>query len=208
MHGAFGDSEEPLGVKATSMKESIKIAMSDRRLLCFIAGSTLLVAVYGQWMTTLAPYLLDNVSGGVEIFAYLVSINGVVVIVGNPLARRFVERAGPSTGLVVGCMFFALSQLGFLISQGMTGFVVFMVVFTIGEILVLPSEYVFVDKISTERNRGCYFGAHSISTIGSFVGPVSGGVALGILGGPAMFLLFAGFALMGMVLFLGGTRER
>ena len=42
----------------------------------------------------------------------------------------------------------------------------------------------------------------------SFVGPVSGGVALGILGGPAMFLLFAGFALMGMVLFLGGTRER
>lgn len=200
--------DEPLGVEATSMTESIKIAMSDRRLLCFIAGSTLLVAVYGQWMTTLAPYLLDNVSGGVEIFAYLVSINGVVVISGNPLARRFVGRVGPSTGLVVGCMLFALSQLGFLVSTDMTGFVVSIVIFTIGEILVMPSEYVLVDRISTVRSRGSYFGAHSVSTIGSFLGPTSGGLVLGTLGGPAMFLLFAGFALIGMLLFVAGTRPR
>lgn len=198
----------PLGVEATSMAESVKAAMSDRRLLYFIAGSTLLVAVYGQWMTTLAPYLLVSVSGGVEIFAYLVSINGVVVIFGNPLARRFVERVGPSTGLVVGCMFFALSQLGFLVSSGMTGFVVSMVVFTVGEILVMPSEYVLVDRISTIRSRGSYFGAHSLSTVGSFLGPASGGVALETLGGPAMFLLFAGFALAGMLLFVAGVRAR
>lgn len=198
----------PRGVEATSMADSIKAAMSDRRLLYCIAGSTLLVAVYGQWTATLAPYLLGSVPGGVEIFAYIVSINGMVVIVGNPFARRFVEWAGPSNTLVVGCMFFILSELGFLVSAGMTGFVVSMVVFTVGEILVMPSEYVIVDRISTARNRGSYFGAHSVSTVGSFLGPTAGGIALGTLGGPAMFSLFAGSALIGMLLFVAGSSPR
>lgn len=108
-------------------------------------------------------------TGGVEIFAYLVSINGVIVLIGNPLARRFVEWKGPLSALVTGCVLFFVSQVGFLASADAVGLITSMVIFTIGEILVVPSQYVLVDGLASPHNRGSYFGAHSLSTIGSFV---------------------------------------
>jgi len=182
------------------------MTMRDRRLLCFIAGSTLLVAVYGQWTATLAPYLAEDIAGGVEIFAYIVSINGAVVILGNPLARRFVERTGPLTALPTGCAFFIMSQFGFLVSEALTGFAISMIVFTIGEILVLPSEYAMVDEISTVQNRGTSFGGHSISMLGSFLGPTLGGLAHSAFGGTAMFAVYALLAAGGALAFCVGVQ--
>lgn len=63
-----------------------------------------------------------------------------------------------------------------------------------------------VDGISDDRNRGSYFGAHSFSTIGNFIGPTLGGAMLGASGGPGMFLLFAGFAAISAIPFAIGTR--
>lgn len=189
-----------------SVVQSIKMAIRDPRLAFFVGGGTLLIAVYGQWSATLAPYLSENIAGGVEIFAYLVSVNGAVVLLGNPFARRFIERAGALNALVIGCVLFLFGELGFLASAGLWGLALSMVVFTIGEILVVPSEYMLVDGIANDRNRGSYFGAHSFSTIGNFVGPTTGGLMLGAFGGPGMFLLFAGFAILSAVLFAVGTR--
>lgn len=191
---------------AVPVLEGIKAAMRDPRLAFFVGGGMLLIAVYGQWSATLAPYLADNVAGGVEIFAYLVSINGAVVLIGNPFARRFIERVGALNALVIGCVFFLFSEIGFLNSSTFWGLAISMVVFTIGEILVVPSEYILVDGISNERNRGSYFGAHSFSTIGNFVGPTLGGVMLSAFGGSGMFLLFAVFAAGSAILFAVGTR--
>lgn len=186
---------------------SIKVAMRDPRLMHFVAGGTLLIAVYGQWSATLAPYLSDNIGGGVEIFAYLVSINGAVVLFGNPAARRFIERVGALNALIVGCILFTVSQIGFLSSAGLVGFAIAMVVFTTGEILVVPSEYILVDGISNEENRGSYYGAHALSSAGSFLGPTLGGLALGLLGAPAMFALFAGFAAASALFYMAGNRR-
>ncbi|MDI7864961.1 MFS transporter [Rhizobiaceae bacterium n13] len=203
---AFEDADDGAASSATSLSASVKAAMRDPRLLYFIGGGTMLVAVYGQWSATVGPYLADNVEGGVELFAYLASINGLVVLIVNPIARRFVERVGALSAVVTGCALFLLSQLGFLAAVNFPGFAISMVVFTLGEILVLPSEYILVDRVSNARNRGSYFGAHSLSSIGSFLGPTLGGMVLGVFGGAAMFVLFAGFAAAGALFFAIGTR--
>lgn len=155
------DTKAHPAAPAVPLLESIKTAIRDPKLAFFVAGGTLLIAVYGQFSATLAPYLAVNIVGGVEIFAYLMSINGAVVLIGNPFARRFIERAGAINALVVGCIFFLGGEIGFLGSGGFWGLAISMVIFTIGEILVVPSEYMLVDGISTDRNRGSYFGAHS-----------------------------------------------
>lgn len=203
VHQSGASSKPPA---SPPLLESLKAAIRDPRLAFFVGGGTLLVAVYGQWSATLAPYLTGHVAGGMEIYAYLVSINGAVVLIGNPFARRFIERAGALNGLVIGCVLFAFGEIGFLSAAGFWGLAAAMVVFTIGEILVVPCEYVLVDGISNDRNRGSYFGAHSFSTIGNFIGPTFGGAMLGAFGGSGMFLLFAGFAAVSAVLFTLGTR--
>lgn len=196
----------PTIAAGTSVLQSIRTAVRDPRLAFFVGGGTLLIAVYGQWSATLAPYLSSNIAGGVEIFAYIVSINGAVVLIGNPFARRFIERAGTLNALVIGCLLFLAGELGFLASSGLWGLAISMAVFTIGEILVVPTEYMLVDGIANDHNRGSYFGAHSFSTVGNFIGPTLGGLMLGAFGGPGMFLLFAGFAVVSAILFAIGTR--
>lgn len=196
----------PQATAPVPLLESLSAAIRDPRLAFFVGGGTLLMAVYGQWSATLAPYLTGNVAGGMEIYAYLVSINGAVVLIGNPFARRFIERAGALNGLVTGCVLFAFGELGFLSAVGFWELAASMVVFTIGEILVVPCEYTLVDGISNDRNRGSYFGAHSFSTVGNFIGPTLGGAMLGAFGGAGMFLLFVGFAVLSAILFAVGTR--
>jgi MFS family permease len=186
---------------------STKAAMHNPRLIYFVVGGTLLIAVYGQWTATLAPYLSDNIDGGVEIFAYLVSINGAVVLFGNPAARRFIEGVGALNALVTGSILLMISQIGFACSSGLPGFALSMVVFTLGEILVVPSEYLLVDAISNDQNRGSYYGAHALSSAGSFLGPTLGGLTLGLLGAPAMFALFAGFSAASALLYMAGNRR-
>ncbi len=199
-------NERSASAPKVSMLQSIRSAIRDPRLAFFVGGGTLLMAVYGQWSATLAPHLAGNIANGVEIFAYIVSINGAVVLLGNPFARRFIERAGALNALIIGCLLFLAGELGFMASTGLWSLALSMVIFTIGEILVVPSEYMLVDGISNDHNRGSYFGAHSMSTVGNFVGPVLGGLMLGAFGGPGMFLLFAAFALGSAVLFALGTR--
>lgn len=192
--------------QSTSVLKSLRAAINDRRLAFFVAGGTLLLAVHGQWSVTLAPYLSTNVEGGVQIFAYLVSINGFVVLFGNPLARRFINRFGARNSLTIGCLLFLIGELAFIGSAGLLTFAAAMVIFTIGEILVVPSEYMLIDNISNDRNRGSYFGAHTIATVGNFIGPAFGGIVLSTLGGPAMFLVYATFAAASAALFYAGSR--
>lgn len=194
-------------IHAAPLVTSIRLAVGDPRMLCFVAGGTLLVAVYGQWAATLAPYLFANIVDGIEIFAYLVSINGAVVLFGNQLARKLIEHIGGLRALVTGCAMFATSQVGFLASHGFLGFAISMIVFTIGEILVVPSEYILVDGIAEENRRGSYYGAYAVTSAGSFLGPAFGGLTLDLFGAVAMYSLFAGFAGAGALLYIVGSRR-
>lgn len=192
--------------ETVSLLKSIKAAALDPRLAFFIGGGTLLIALYGQWSATIGTYLAANIKDGAQVYAYLSSINGAVVLLGNPFARRFIEYTGALPALVVGCLFFLVSEISFLHATAFIGFAISMVIFTLGEILVVPSEYVLIDRISTAHNRGSYFGAHSFSTIGNSIGPMLGGLMLFAYGGIGMFSLFAAFAAASATFFIVGTR--
>lgn len=179
-------------------------ALRDRRLLFYVGGGTLLMAVYGQWSVTLSQYLTTNVDDGMKIFAWLVTTNAAVVVLATAPARLVIEKIGPLRAMVLGCLLFLGGELGFAVSSNATMLIGFMVLFTIGEVLVVPAEYVLVDKISDDGNRGAYFGAHSLSSVGNFIGPLFGGLALGAFGGQGMFMLFALLAAGSAVLFALG----
>ncbi|NIX76301.1 MFS transporter [Microvirga terricola] len=183
---------------------NLRLALRDRRLTFFLGGGTLLVAVYGQWSATLSQYVGSNFEDGINAFALLVMTNAIGVVLANVPARHVVERIGALPSLVLGCILFLAGEVGFALSSGLEMLVVSMVVFTLGEVLVVPSEYILVDDIANDDNRGSYFGAQAFSSIGSFLGPLLGGIALGALGGAGMFFLFSVFAALSALLFMVG----
>ncbi|OCO98367.1 MULTISPECIES: MFS transporter [unclassified Ensifer] len=166
-------------------------ALRDRRLVFFVVGGTLLLAVHGQWSVTLSQYLNAGFEDGVTLFALLVSTNAATVLIASTPARFVIERIGALRALSLGCLLFLVGEIGFAASSDVEMLIASMILFTIGEVLVVPSEYVLVDGISDAGNRGTYFGAHSLASVGNFLGPLIGGLALGTVGGTGMFLLFA-----------------
>ncbi|NHT77636.1 MFS transporter [Rhizobiaceae bacterium CRRU44] len=201
------DPDEPKALRP-GVIASIREAFGNSALVYFTLGSTLFVAVYGQWSATLAPYLVENMKDGATIYAYLLSINGLVVLTASAFTRPMIERVGPLRALLLGSGLLVVSQLCFSVSDGLAGFAASMVVFTLGEILVVPAEYMLVDSISYAKNRGRSFGAHSLSAVGGFIGPTFGGAALELLGGSAMFLLFAAFIILGTIFFFAGAGKQ
>lgn len=205
MHAAFGlvlfftvpeasnrqAAEAGTASQPTAGWRGLVAALSDRRLVFFVIGGTLLLAVHGQWSVTLSQYLNTGFDDGITLFALLVSTNAATVLIASTPARFVIERIGALKALSLGCLLFLLGEIGFAAASGIEMLVASMILFTIGEVLVVPSEYVLVDGISDAGNRGTYFGAHSLSSVGNFLGPLIGGLALGSIGGAGMFLLFA-----------------
>lgn len=191
---------------STSIMAGLALAIRDRRLTFFLAGGSLLLAVHGQWSVSLSQYLTGSMAEGIRFFALLVSVNAVVVILANQPSQFVITRAGALPSLVLGCLLFLAGEVGFLLSGGLWGLVAAMVLFSLGEVLAVPAEYMLIDHIADDTNRGSYFGAQAITSVGNFAGPTFGGMMLAIYGGPGMFLFFAFLAAVSALLFVVGNR--
>lgn len=178
----------------------------DKRLLLFTVGSTLAVAAHGEMSVTFSQYLAASFVDGLTMFAWLMSANAVTVVVSQPFLRRVGERKGPLTSVVLGALLLAAGSVAFAYSGDLTLLVLSMVVFTCGEVLLVPAEYAILDAITPEALRGAYYGVHSLSSIGNLLGPWLGGLVLIHLGGVALFYSMAAAALLSMVVFIAGSR--
>lgn len=207
---ARSDAAAPVGSMAhgagRDAPRALQAIAGDRRLLLFTVGSTFALAVHGQMSVTFSQYLNAAFSDGVKMFAWLMSINAVTVVVSQPALRQIGEHKGALTAVVLGALGLSLGAIGFAQSPGFVWLAASMVVFTWGEVLLVPAEYSILDSITPERMRGAYYGAHSLSSAGNLLGPWLGGLALVHWGGAWLFYSMAAVALLSMGVFLAGSR--
>ncbi|MFT4417075.1 MDR family MFS transporter [Fredinandcohnia humi] len=198
-------NQEELEERVT-ISHAWSVFRKDRVLLLFIIGSILLTTVHGEMSVTLSQYVKANITEGIKLFGFLMSINGVTVIVTQVFITRWSERFGIFQRLVAGSVLFAVGEIGFALSTNWTGFVISMIIFTFGEILIIPSEYAQIDEITPVGMRGMYYGAQGFSEIGNFIGPWFGGILLVSFGGEIMFLTMALFSLLSIVFYAWGRK--
>jgi MFS family permease len=175
----------------------------DPALVTFLLTQLLVAMIFFQSAVTLPVDMRAH--GKTEAqYGALIAINGVLIVVLQPLATRLVQRYRRAHVLAVGA---ALGGLGF----GMTGlghsvlFYAFtIVVWTLGEIAFSPVAPAVVADLAPRELRGGYQGAFTMTWgIAACVAPVLGGLALGrggswILWGScaALGLLAAGLHLL------------
>ncbi|GED68467.1 MFS transporter [Brevibacillus reuszeri] len=195
-----GNTEKP------SLSNMWQVLSRDVVLLIFVFGGILLVTVHGQMSVTLSQYLRENIAEGVPLFGVMMSVNGLTVLLLQIPLTRLVERFSLFSRIAGGAVLMAVGEVGFAFSASWTWFIIAMIVFTLGEILIVPAEYAQIDQISPANMRGTYYGAQSISNLGSFLGPWAGGMVLSAYGGPVMFLVMAGLALVSLIFYRLGQR--
>lgn len=184
------------------LRDSVRVVATDRRLLCFLVAAILLEAVNARISVLLAQYLVIKFPNGMQILSLLLTANAVTVIAFQPIASRYVRKRGPVNSIVVGALLLFAGMIIFAVASNAGLFIVAMVVLTLGEAFIIPSEFAIIDRIAPESRRGSYFGAQSFSQLGGFIGPYAGGLLLAGFGGPAMFLGLGSLSLVSIGIYL------
>lgn len=191
------------------LTDSFHTVMADRRLLCVIVAGLLLDAVYSRPVALLAQDMTtgSHDTGTAGVLGSVVTANAVTVVLFQLLAARFTRRVEPVRSLMLGGALLAVGMAGFALSRPAWQFIASMCVFAIGETLVVPAEFAVIDRLAPSQRRGGYFGAQTLTQVGDFLGPFTGGLVLSRFGGQAMFLSVGAFALLGSLIYLMGWRR-
>ncbi|WP_313430631.1 MFS transporter [Pseudomonas sp.] len=181
----------------------------DRRLVCFTLGGVLSAVVFGQFTAYLSQYLVvtSSASEAARLVGYLVTTNAVTVIALQYLIGRRIGRQQLMPWLLAGMALFIAGLLGFAMAGSVVAWCLAMLVFTLGEIIVIPAEYMFIDLIAPEHLRGVYYGAQNLSNLGAALGPVLVGFALGRWWPGVIFYLLVMSVILAGVFYCLGTRR-
>ncbi|NIF16663.1 MFS transporter [Pantoea sp. Cy-639] len=197
------------GGPAVGFAQVVLSLLRDRRLVCFTLGGALSAVVFGQFTAYLSQYLVVTLQDPAEVArlaSYLVTSNALTVIGLQYLIGRRIDRQQLMPWLMAGMLLFIAGLLGFSMAASAPAWCLAMLVFTLGEIIVIPAEFMFIDLIAPEHLRGVYYGAQNLSNLGAGLGPILVGLALEHIVPVAVFYLLIGSVILAAVFYGLGTR--
>ena len=184
-----------------------RLLLKDYRLVCFTLGGLLSAVVFGQFTAYLSLYLVVTTTpeATYQIISTVVATNALMVIslqysIGRRISHRHLRR-----WLAAGLGLFLLGLAGFALSTTLLLWVLSMAVFTVGEIIVFPAEYMFIDHIAPAPLRGLYYGAQNLSNLGAALGPVLCGIVLASQPAHFIFYMLGVFVVAGGVFYFVGA---
>ncbi|WP_160106950.1 MFS transporter [Pseudomonas izuensis] len=182
---------------------------NDRTLIMFTGGCLLSTVVHGRYTLYLSQYLLvtHDSKRALDIMAALLACNAISVILLQYQIGRFLNREKLRYWIAGGTSLFILGMIGFSLADSMLSWCVAMFIFTLGEMIIYPAEFLFVDTLAPEELRGSYYGAQNLAALGGALSPVICGFLLMHTPAPTMFYALSALTAMGGFLcFMSGRR--
>ena len=196
--------------QAQSFLKTLVTLKNDRTLITFTAGCLLSTVVHGRFTFYLSQYLLvvSNPRHTMEIMAALLACNAISVILLQYQIGRFLKREQLRQWIVAGTGLFILGLIGFSLADSLVSWCVAMFIFTLGEIIIYPAEFLFVDTLAPEELRGSYYGAQNLAALGGALSPMICGFMLMHTPAPTMFYALSALAAVGGLLcYISGRRS-
>ena len=200
-----------VGGQGQSFLKTLITLKNDRTLILFTAGCLLSTVVHGRFTFYLSQYLLvtSNPQHTMEIMAALLACNAISVILLQYQIGRFLKREQLCQWIVAGTGLFILGLIGFSLADSLVSWCVAMFIFTLGEIIIYPAEFLFVDTLAPEELRGSYYGAQNLAALGGALSPVICGFMLMHTPAPTMFYALSALAALGGLLcYTSGRRSK
>ncbi|WPN32968.1 MFS transporter [Pseudomonas sp. P5_109] len=195
--------------QAQSFLKTLVTLKNDRTLIMFTAGCLLSTVVHGRFTFYLSQYLLvtSDSKHTMDVMAALLACNAISVILLQYQIGRFLKREQLRQWIVAGTGLFILGLIGFSLADSLVSWCVAMFIFTLGEIIIYPAEFLFVDTLAPEDLRGSYYGAQNLAALGGALSPVICGFMLMRTPAPTMFYALSALAALGGLLcYLSGRR--
>ncbi len=185
------EPDRPASPPEASRFDSVRRVLVDRLFLAILGITTLTAMVYAQTQTTLSVFVVDRGLSPSD-FGTAIALNGVVIVLLQPLAIGWVSRWSPGVAMAVGETVLAVGVGLTALASTWLGFAATVVVWTLGEIVTATFRTPVIADISPADMRGRYQGWYGFAFAVAFsVAPALGLIALAAIGAGLWWLCTA-----------------
>jgi MFS family permease len=201
-------SAEKQDEETPTFRQVLKVMGADRRLTYFTIGGILSIVVYGPLLTFMSQYLVlvEDRDTAYKLVAYISAANAVAVIGAQYALGSRLKQDNLLKWLTVGIGAFVVGLFAMSLSTNAAIIVIAVVIFSLGEVIVVPAEFTFIDSIAPENLRGSYFGAQNLIHIGIALGPILCGFLLQHFAPAAMFYVLIAVVIVSLWFYIIGCR--
>ena len=185
-----------------SFYETLSILKNDHKFLMLTLMNIFLWIIFAQFESSIAIYFSQLYGQfSVKILGIILFTNTLSVITLQFPLLKIVEKLHISSRIFISIIILALSQLMFAYatSQNISTWVISTIVFSIAEVLLVPSINIQIDQTSPDHLRGSYFAASFLYRLG--FGAYLGGVLIQYFGTQNMFICMFFIALLTLFLY-------
>ncbi|MFZ6647936.1 MFS transporter [Undibacterium sp. TJN25] len=189
---------------------TLRLLKTDRQLRLFTMGSLLSAFVYGRFAIYLSQYLMvsQGEAQASALIPYLITTNAVGVVVLQYPLSKFIHAGNLMRWIGGGSLMFVAGLTGFMFADTLPVWIFSMLLFTLGEVIVIPAEYLFIDTIAPAAQKGSYYGVQNLCTLGDALAPLVCGMLLTHSAPSAMFIALIAAATGGAAMYYAGGRSR
>jgi MFS family permease len=209
LHDSFTGTKEKMNPRSTFS------AGKDSALLTYVILSLLVFIVYTQIVNTYTVFTVDHLGFSTTQYGLLLTINGVLAVVFQyPITRLVDTHLGDKNALFLGSVLFGMAflSMSWITSYGWS--IGAITIFTVAELLFVPSSTSIVGKLAEPEQRGRYIGLLGTgSGLGLAIGPLVGGSLLDVSGSAPIVIwgtiaAVAFIAAIGFLYWFSANRKR
>jgi MFS family permease len=149
----------------------------DRSFMIFCGTYTFSTMSYAIMMVLLPVYAKENYGVVEQQYGIIMATNAAMVVLFQYSITRFSERYHHLPVLAIGSLFYAIGVGSVAWGTGFIGFLISMVILTIGEMIMVPTSTALAANLAPADMRGRYMGFYGLTWgVGFGTGPVIGGL--------------------------------
>lgn len=166
--------------------------LKDKALMYFTLSSFLGSLVYGSFAACLSQYAIAISDSGLaeKVVGVVLPVNAFVVVVFQYMVGKRIRPENIKKLMFYGTLFFMAGLAGFMFSgDNLLLWGISAAVFTIGELIYAPGEYMLVDNIAPQGLKASYFSAQQLGWLGGACNPLLTGLLLTWFAPPMLFVV-------------------
>ncbi|NBN72696.1 efflux MFS transporter YdeE [Proteus sp. G2618] len=164
-----------------SVKWDPKIMLKDRALSWFVLSTFFGTLTFGSFASCISQYILVVYDAKLaeSVIAVVLPVNAAIVVSLQYIVGKHVTAERLRKLMTLGTLFFMMGLLGFMFAGNNLIFWALAIgVFTLGELIYAPGEYMMIDNIAPLGMKASYFSAQSLGWLGAALNPLASGFIL------------------------------
>ncbi|MFD0148660.1 MDR family MFS transporter [Streptomyces sp. NPDC055721] len=134
-------------------------------------------------------------------FGMVIAVNGIVIVGFQLLVNKLTDKRSPVLLLTLSSLLFALGTGATALAGSSVAFAATVIVWTVGEMIHVPTNAAATARLAPEHARGRYQGVMGMSwAVAGFIAPIAAGA---IVGGPGPDVLWTATAVIGVLAAVG-----